>query len=342
MKRSIFIFNPETDYALAAGRSHYNPPAAIIKLQKCMQLVQVWQASEEDVIVVASDFNPALYSDQMAIEILESKKIKTVTIDKLSEYMNHYPDIEWEISPWGWNHTIRSLLIESGIKEKYLKTDKEIDMLRQLAHRRTVIPFQKVMQSLLPSHEIKEALEFLSSEEALEFAKIQKDVFFKAPWSSSGRGLLRITTSLSNPTTEIKLKEWLNGCIRRQGSVMGEIAYNRKEDFASEWNLDNGKADFLGLSLFNTNNNGKYLNNSDLSQKDIYSRLASISPFWSENILEAQRIALETLIAPFYSGPTGIDMLADTEGHINPCVEINLRTTMGIIELYRINEKISL
>ena len=31
-----------------------------------------------------------------------------------------------------------------------------------------------------------------------------------------------------------------------------------------------------------------------------------------------------------YVGPVGIDMLADKDGRVNPCVEINLRHTMGM------------
>lgn len=56
---------------------------------------------------------------------------------------------------------------------------------------------------------------------------------------------------------------------------------------------------------------------------------------WSGRIIDAQKTILQSMIAPRYSGPVGIDMLATADGHINPCVEINLRMTMGMVALAR-------
>ena len=38
-------------------------------------------------------------------------------------------------------------------------------------------------------------------------------------------------------------------------------------------------------------------------------------------------------MAPFYDGPLGIDMLVTSERNIHPCVEINLRDTMGRVAI---------
>lgn len=74
MRRRIFIFNPETDYALALGRGHYNPPRSILRLRKEMQLTPVYMASPEDVIIVTEDFSPTLYPDKNHIRLLAEKK----------------------------------------------------------------------------------------------------------------------------------------------------------------------------------------------------------------------------------------------------------------------------
>ena len=46
-------------------------------------------------------------------------------------------------------------------------------------------------------------------------------------------------------------------------------------------------------------------------------------------------VAIDDLIAPHYDGPVGIDMMLywDENGRIalNPCVEVNLRMTMGMV-----------
>jgi hypothetical protein len=54
-----------------------------------------------------------------------------------------------------------------------------------------------------------------------------------------------------------------------------------------------------------------------------------------DQVVEEVLKAIDTLIAPHYSGPLGIDMMLyrDDKGEIaiNPCVEVNLRMTMGMV-----------
>lgn len=56
-------------------------------------------------------------------------------------------------------------------------------------------------------------------------------------------------------------------------------------------------------------------------------------------MIESQRLAIDSLIAPHYNGPVGIDMFSTVEGDLNPCVEINLRLTMGLAALWKWNDK---
>ena len=77
-----------------------------------------------------------------------------------------------------------------------------------------------------------------------------------------------------------------------------------------------------------------------MSQQEINSYIFSLSPFWDEKIIDAQREALMEIIAPFYDGPAGIDMFSTTGNHINPCVEINLRQTMGLAAFLQSQEHI--
>lgn len=356
MHRNIFIFNPETDYALALGRGHYNPPAKIVALRKQLQLIQVHIAKHGDIIVVSDDFSPATYPDKTHLKLVEEKGILLIRLKQLAKYIADFDSLnsEWRntiIRPWGWNHSLRRQLLDSSVDEQLLKTNEEIDILRQLSHRRNTIPFQLHLQNSLSHMEIPLAKEFFTVEEALDYAASQGAVFFKAPWSSSGRGIIRYNTfdidsnevthfieqkprkNMSGGLTEQKLREWLGGFIRKQGSVMGERAFSRVADFATEWMINDREVDFLGLSLFNTSSEGHYLGNRNTSQEEIINSLKAITPFWSNDVIEAQRQALLDIIAPGYSGPVGIDMLIAADGTLNPCVEINLRHTMGMIAL---------
>lgn len=348
MRRNIFIFNPETDYALALGRANYTPPAKIVTLRKQLQLIQTPIARHGDIIIVSDDFLPATYPDKNLLAIIEEKEIVTIRLNQLADYISDSTPSNYNIRPWGWNHSLRRQLLDARIDDKLLKTNEEIDTLRQLSHRHTTIPFQRHLQTSLPTLEVSLAKELFTVEEAMDYASSQDAVFFKAPWSSSGRGIIRYdiltegTTHMTgqessefvgNLMTEQKLRKWLGGFIRKQGSVMGERAFKRAADFATEWMINDGEVDFLGLSLFNTSADGRYLGNRNISQTEIDLTLKRFSPFWSNDVIEAQRQALLDVIAPGYSGPAGIDMLIATDGSLNPCVEINLRYTMGMIAL---------
>ncbi len=335
--RNIFIFNPETDYALALGRTHYNPPAKIVVLRKQLQLVQAHIATPGDIIVVSDDFSPVTYPDKTHLKLVEEKGIQLVKLNQLADLILANDHSTFIIRPWGWNHSLRHQLLDAHIAAQLLKTDDEIDTLRQLSHRRTTIPFQHHLQNSLPTLEIPVAQEFFTVDEAIEFAAMCGKTFFKAPWSSSGRGIIRYDAQDRGAAslTEQKLREWIGGFIRKQGSVMGEQAFDRIADFATEWMISDGKVDFLGLSLFNTTSEGRYLGNRHLTQEEIDATLKALTPHWSNDVIEAQRHALLSIIASGYSGPVGIDMLIATDGTLNPCVEINLRHTMGIIALHK-------
>lgn len=319
----IHIFNPETDYALASGCLRYNPPASILRLRRDMALFPATFADDGDAILILDDRNsvtiPQNYCGAEIVELGEAADFIKCRISQGDTV---------EIKPWGWNHSLRKTLLSAGIPESLLKSDEEISSLRALSHRRTTIPFNRKLRRMLPEMNIPEACEFTDTDSTLEFTVANPGAYLKAPWSSSGRGVV-CTSGLSVR----KIREWASGCIRRQGSVMAERGYNRIADFATEWELSAGKAIFAGVSLFSTTPDGRYVRNSFDSQESIFSRIATFSAEWSSRLIEAQRKALEILIAPSYSGPAGIDMLATDEGRIVPCVEINLRQTMGMAAL---------
>lgn len=341
MKR-VFIFNPETDYALAAGNVRYNPPAKILRLRKDLQLIQAFVATKGDIIGVTQDFDVKAYPYPSHLEMVSEKELSLIPIQELpyslqkdsdsSNYNQSTSQLRsnFRVIPWGWNHSLRSELLSIGLDSTLLPTETEIETLRNLSHRHTTIPFQQKLQKLLPDMEIPIAKEFESVNEALEYTDNCEEVYFKAPWSSSGRGVVT-----SKSLSKEKLKEWIGGFIKKQGSVMGEKGFDRKADFATEWICKKGEASFMGYSLFNTTSEGRYIGNATISQEDIIKTISRYSTDWNNDIVEAQRKALNEIISPLYKGPVGIDMLIDTTGRINPCVEINLRMTMGMINLKR-------
>lgn len=148
----------------------------------------------------------------------------------------------------------------------------------------------------------------------------------KAPWSSSGRGVINTSADM----TEELVRQWCHGIVRRQGSVMGETGADRLADYATEWRIVQGQAVYLGLSSFKTSNRGKYICNARRRQSVMIKEFDVVSSICHESVVNMQKSILEKVFAG-YEGLLGVDMLIERNGRIRPFVEVNLRRTMGMI-----------
>lgn len=99
-----------------------------------------------------------------------------------------------------------------------------------------------------------------------------------------------------------------------------------------------GQVRYLGLSLFHTQN-GAYTGNILASEDE---KQEMISRYVSIELLDAVREKICSYLGALYkgryAGPFGVDMMVvrgEDEQHflLNPCVEINLRRTMGHVAL---------
>lgn len=318
--KSLHIFNPEHDYALAVGNSSYTPPASVVKLKKRLSLLPALYAGSGDFILIDTEIACSSLSSLDYCDLVEAKQLNIVT-------PLHIPDLNdiGKICPWGWNHHILRQAQEWGIHRELLPTFEYIETVRKLSHRRNSINFRTCLKDYSSTHQL--GSEIFSVDDVFAFLREYPHSYFKAPWSSSGRG---VVSSLH--IGENQLKEWAHGIIKRQGSLLAEPGWDKKMDFATEWTVIDHKAQFLGLSIFKTSQRGKYHGNIKASQNELLNILVSQSNF-SYDLVEAQKDALDRIISPFYEGPLGIDMLVDKNGEINLCVEINLRLTMGHIFL---------
>lgn len=299
----LLIYNPETDYALASGSANYTPPRSIMKMRADNALLPLAYARTDD-----------------AILLLDRTDVGVCSIPVLN------PDdpADWSrytASPWGWNHQIARFLTVHCPGIKGIPSIDTINTIRELSHRRTTIQFLRQINT----PEIELPAEYVSTEEALTRYDRERTLFFKAPWSSSGRGIL-----YTADTDRIQTEQWLRGTIRTQGSVMAEPAYQKIMDCATEWQIDKGKVRFLGVSVFEASTRGKYHRNIQDKQAVLWDRI----PGMNTQLIESQRMAIQNVLTDGYEGPLGIDMLVTSQGIIHPCVEINLRNTMGSILIH--------
>ena len=118
---------------------------------------------------------------------------------------------------------------------------------------------------------------------------------------------------------------------------MGEEALPKIQDFAMEFHSDEqGHILFSGYSLFQTDDSGIYKSNMLLSDKAIERALERYISIDTLHSIQQHLIGFfETNIAGHYQGYFGVDMFiykqADGTFAINPCVEINMRMTMGMV-----------
>ncbi|MDE6535853.1 MAG: hypothetical protein K2K82_07590 [Muribaculaceae bacterium] len=222
-------------------------------------------------------------------------------------------------APWGWSADAIRQFKKAGIRSPF----PDAETIRNLSHRRISIKLHDLLEkSNLPYQLSPKPGE---SSDAAEISSNQ--IFIKAPWSCSGRGVV----DCSNMTVA-RVRDVASGIIRRQGSVMIEPKLPKNQDFALLFESIDGKIHFKGISsFFNSSTQTAYGGNFCASQEEIREKLNA--RFLDETI-SAVTDALNVMIAPYYSGPLGVDMITyGPENLICPSIEINLRRTMGFVAL---------
>lgn len=275
----ICIFNPEHDLCLANGSAHFVPPQSSLRF-----------AAEGAAL--------------MSILYPEAECLPALRVGEVCR--RHGAPDRMEITPWGWNLALKTLLLKQGIPSRLLPSGEYLADLRRLQHRATLLPLQPQSRAATSLREVEEMLVRTPS------------LVMKAPWSGSGRGLRWVRERLSEHD-----KLWMLKMVREQECVIVEPRREVLADFALEYCVQGGDLRFVGYSLF-ASANGVYQHNILLSDEKIARRVG-----FTEGDRRAVEAWLLANIAPRYEGPLGIDCLHTPDG--NSLSEINLRHTMGLL-----------
>lgn len=310
MRRAL-LFNPENDLALAADTLRYTPPPAAAALSRAGALLPLWWSGPDDVIIAPE-------SDAEAAARLCREYGFEGTIGLLSDI----PSVE-ECCPWGWSRNTRWRYESAGVGREALPSDEWLEHHRLLSHRRISVSISSeigIPEDLLP-------VEAFSRQEAQRaISRFDGQAFIKLPWSSSGRGVFDVRRLDSSTLTR-----YIDGFIRRQGSVMVERARHKSKDFAMLFRCSGGIAAFVAMSGFHTDSAGRYLGNLIASDETVIGRLGVDPRIWAAPLARA----ITSVIAPYYNGWVGIDMMTEEKPsgslEIVPCVEANVRMTMGVV-----------
>lgn len=318
----LHIFNPEHDLAMAANDPNFTPPHAARQLAHDLGFQPALWCDDGDYVLV-DDMEHAESMFTNLIKTLDNNGIQTRAKVNFIDW-NHLYELSSceEICPWGWDKSIKHRLIKAGADVSLLPSDEEIEATRQLSHRRTSAKALRLFGDY-PVGECHDMQEVISTIRQYGSAVV------KMPWSSSGRGMRYIESHEMNPHQE----GWIRNVIKRQGSVMVEPWYDKILDFAMEFHIENNIAVYDGLSMFYTEN-GQYHGNM-LAAESIKEEILTyyISKEYIYCIKQKLYDILPTVLNG-YKGELGVDMMIYRNKStdcfdIIPCVEINLRRTIG-------------
>ena len=314
----IYLYNPSTEMALASGGNTYTPPRSVMQFEQYNMLLPSLYANPGDSVLFLYDFK----GDNLENHPLFRRDIKYISVNEISEHRD-------TISPWGWNPALRARLILAGYPSDQIYSYETIQCWRNLAHRRSSITINRLLN--LPDMLVPR--EFIDLNNAMDNVLSRESCMLKMPWSSSGRGVLPIMKG-----EESKAKRRIKDTIARQGSVIIENLWNKQYEFATEWESDGSEIKYLGLSLFTTDGHGNYKANIVAPQVFLENRLSEYISIKKFDLLkEKLKFALKDILidnseSP-YIGPLGVDSMITPEGELIPCLEINLRRTMGHVAI---------
>lgn len=330
---TLHIFNPEHDIALASGLSNFTAPHAGRQLRHDLGFLPTLWAEEGDVILV-DDVEQARRVWQKTVFRLKKMGVdrvkhlvKPLFIPCLCPLNNIVIDA---VDPWGWNSALCAMLQRRGLDPRLMPDAELLDTVRRLSHRSTAVA---LLPKLRCQGTVGESFECQTQEQVEALLERYGQLVLKAPWSSSGRGL----RFLSAGRTSFSMHAgWFRHVVEAQGCVVAEPFYNKVKDFGMEFRSDGrGHVEYLGLSLFHTAN-GAYTGNIIATEAVKQQVVTNYIP---ESLLSDVKAGicreLGEVFKDRYQGPFGVDMMivGGATFQLHPCVEINLRRTMGHVAL---------
>ena len=168
-KKTLYIFNPEHDLALASGEMNYMPPASARRMASELALLPVWYAERGSAVLASSAYN------------LDYLKRMQELLD-IPVYLMTEPELAAEpaldIRPWGWDAALRKRLSGLGVDESLLPSMQQISVWREYSHRSKSVSLLPELQ--LDEHFCGESYYLKTPEEWKSFVEEQGRVFVES------------------------------------------------------------------------------------------------------------------------------------------------------------------
>lgn len=330
----LHLFNPEHDMALAYNDPYFTAPHAGRQMRADLGFLPALWADDGDMVWV-DDVEAALervrHFKKYAADV-----VFVADCDLRRIFQEQDPVLvsggspSLEIAPWGWDSALRQQLKRLGVSELYLPKKELIADVREISSRRFSSAVLADLMMLDDAY-VGESRYVETLDEVEKLLTCWRHIVVKAPWSCSGRGIRYVKDEIP-----VAVGNWMTNVMRQQGGVMVEPYYNKVIDFGMEFMAHDDAVDYVGLSLFETIN-GAYAG-SVLASEDDKRRMLTrhLSPMMTNQLIERLKSVIARHLGGRYQGPLGVDLMLVMSGdalRVHPCVEINLRRTMGHVAI---------
>ncbi|MDE6716035.1 MAG: hypothetical protein K2J74_06095, partial [Muribaculaceae bacterium] len=324
----LYIFNPDNDLALASDVANFTTPPHAAQIAHDLCTLPYFIAGAGDYVLVHTELQKQWIAD---IDQRYQRGITGVCADEI-------PDLQIErVCPWGWSRSIRQRLLRLGVDGNLLLSDEALAQIRYAASRERTIDIMKELQHFESDRggvwcECPTRCDDFF--QVKSFIESHRGTVLKAPWSSSGKGIY-----IPNSPNERPMEQWCRGIIRRQGFIIAEPLYEKVLDFAMEFGVCRGRGtSFAGYSVFFNDSHNSFdygVVAENLELETIICETACVSADRLAQLSASLCKIIDSLVGNVYDGYVGVDMMvcvcSDGRRFINPCVEVNLRCTMGVL-----------
>ena len=328
--RKIYYFNPGYEKNIKTSNSFQQPTKRVQWLMEDLTCLALWYAGPDDLVWSPRPI-PDDFLDNLPWRLRPKARVITgpADIDADEAISSRFVAV-----PWGKNRSdiMRyNAFARAGLRIQIPSWDPN---WIGLFHRETSAKVLGLLREKYPYAKLPERPRFIRNMNLLgqfiENEEFPGPYVLKRSYTSSGQGVRFVRSK----NLRMNDRSWLSSAFSQGQSVSIERMLNRLIDFAMEFYCTADKVEFVGYSLFKTNDSGGYTGNWLMSQERILDLLSRyVSRTWLDSIRESLRKILWEMTRGAYEGPVGVDMMiyldTDRAYRVHPCVEINWRHTMG-------------
>jgi hypothetical protein len=328
---TLFYFNPTVEMAVANGSPSYQPPLILQTFEREIAPIMQFMATADDIIVYEN-------SHRMISPDFTSLLGQTPRFMTFAELCNNTDALN-QLAPWGWSpavyHRFKPIWQRFSSDFQLSKNGSWNPFHATLLNRNTSA---NILQDILNNAEISGLIHNDSTpvycttlEQIEKIFKMRGQIVLKAPLSSSGRGLQVLRKNMLNNSN----RAWISSVLHHQGGIMVEPLFDKVVDVSFHFHIQQSVAEYLGSVYFKTNSNGGfqgcYLNVPAEHNASVQTMMQTIS-----NTISHLSNSIEKTFGTHYNGFIGVDAMLIMHNNtllLHPCLEINMRTTMGLITL---------